>query len=83
MKVIYCAHQTCFLAMIDVVEGSVIHMVTRPVDTSQQPPSPRPQEHMSAGGLGRFAVNMMGPQGPGAPMDPNEFGSVCGLPRSV
>ena len=83
MTVIYWSHQSCRLALADVVEGSVIHMVMRPVDTSQQPPPPGPQEHMAAGGMGRFAVPMMGSQGPGAPMDPNEFGSVRGGPCGV
>lgn len=62
--------------MTDVVEASVIHMVTRPMDTSQQPPPAHQGERVHGAGAGPFTANMMGAQGMGVHMDMNDFGSV-------
>lgn len=62
--------------MADVVDASVVHLVTRPVDTSQQPPQPSQRERVPLGGAGNFTANMMGAQQFGVPMDINDFGSV-------
>ena len=73
---IQTATLTCCLGVADVVDASVVHMVTRPVDTSQQPPQPSQRERVPHGGAGQFTANMMGGQGFGVPMDMNDFGSV-------
>ncbi len=64
------------MVLTDVVDASVVHLVTRPVDTSQQPPQPSQRDRLPNGGAGQFTANMMGAQGMGVPMDMNDFGSV-------
>lgn len=74
-KVYQLAHLSCCCA--DVTDGSTVHLVMRPVDTSQAPPptSSADRAHPFGGPMGGgFPINFRG--APGGALNPNDFGQV-------
>ena len=68
----------------DVTDGSTVHLVMRPVDTSQAPPaaSGADRAHPFAGPMGGgFPVAFRGV--PSGALNPNDFGQVWPFPRSM
>ena len=64
----------------DVAAGSTIHLVTRPVDVTQQPPqSPSGQWSMGGGAGAHFGANLGGMPGMHAGLERNDIGTVWGL----
>lgn len=64
--------------MADVVDGSTIHLVTRPVDPSQQPPQQQGQPNRFFDGLhgGHIPMGFGDGQGGAIPVNMNDIGSV-------
>jgi hypothetical protein len=61
----------------DVVDGSTVHMVTRPVDPSQQPPQQsQPNRFFDALHGGHVPMNFVGGPGGAMPVNMNDLGSV-------